>query len=546
MFQAELFCEYQDDNEVKCQGDKKYINDTKLNIYKVHKNSKILIKNYPSVNQLTISLPSDMTSFPNNFLTNASNLKILYCRGSFIENLKSESFINAFNLEKIAVAANRIKTVDKDAFKNLTNLEALFLQQNFIEDLDENTFKDLSNLTRLFLQQNMIKKLPKNIFSNNLKLSELDLSSNKIMVFDFFSKTITKFYKSKNLEDFYKIQTRLESTVNKQNKSLIELAQKNMTLHKNMSDCFEEIKKFNVNLQEMKSNSIEANRIGKVINETNMNLKEMIENLKIEKQNIETNVRDLNEKLKDKQDQNDQLQCKLLIIFGISLGIFLVLIIYLTIRKVKSSPQCMSKISTINKIDQLKQKHMSSKSKNQASMQKTLKSVNEELKKTKEPRFCDAPLTQVDLARIDKLKREKSPELTISVPVRKSSMILKSGDITINKALPKLPNEDFLIYATFDLQNASNHKHENSTTKISELAVSSEIPTQTHIYGNIEKLQKAERNPDQFAEINCSLVHSRAPELIYATLDIANPKNVYLPKNDTIYASITHNEINEN
>ena len=291
----------------------------------------------------------------------------------------------------------------------------------------------------------------------------------------------------------------------------------------------------------LKQKIIDIEKINKNLEESNINYVEII--TLIEAKRVE-----LIQQHERYETEVNALKKTLHIIVGIIFGIFLVIIVFIIYTKVKSNTKCKLTASTTNEIVRLKQKNQNLKLKNQQTMQKTINDVKQERKKSTEADSLDV--------------RPKIQELPIPVPTRTTSMMIMSSDL-INKPLPKLPGEEYLIYATSDLLNPSNSKQKNPNIRKMSEPCNSKTVTNANIYGRIFESHEREKIavplvnllPPKIVKtddsVNSNIIiqpHSTLPshELIYATLDIPKPKNnAWLQENQTIYAAISYGKVGD-
>lgn len=134
---------------------------------------------FPSTLCLIASSPG-IASIHMGDLFGASALQFLYLQQNRVKKLAAKVFAGADNLNEINLADNVIEHVSENAFETLNHLESLNLARNKISFFPQATFTFLPELINIDISGNQIEFLDARWFISNTKMSGINIADNKI------------------------------------------------------------------------------------------------------------------------------------------------------------------------------------------------------------------------------------------------------------------------------------------------------------------------------------------------------------------------------
>ncbi len=128
-----------------------------------------------------IGMGTDLTSIPEGFFNEFSNLTFLDWEDLQLSSLPAGIFDNLTNLTSMSLGFGQLSSLPDGIFDNLTNLTAMSLGFGQLSSLPVGIFDNLTNLTAMSLGFGQLSSFPDGIFDNLTNLTRLRITNTQML-----------------------------------------------------------------------------------------------------------------------------------------------------------------------------------------------------------------------------------------------------------------------------------------------------------------------------------------------------------------------------
>lgn len=143
-----------------------------------------LFKNCQHLKRLKLENVMHLSSLPDGFLSNLTNLMEVKLDASSLKSLPGNLFEGSRNLVNISMQKNQFSSLPANLFYGLDKLERLELNNNKIANLDDKLFDSCVNLKNLNINNNNVVAITEFTFSKLVNLETLFMKRNKLSSID--------------------------------------------------------------------------------------------------------------------------------------------------------------------------------------------------------------------------------------------------------------------------------------------------------------------------------------------------------------------------